>query len=212
MAAPGGSAPGTVAAAAALPAFAGVRFKEKPDAELARRYLEDGRHLWNLGLFSWTARRFLAELGAADPALGAALEEVVKAVVRGDPDEASRIYGAQRAQAVEPLVLERTGRLTVVQASFGWSDLGAWSDVHDARVADGDADPDGNVVDGDAALTSARGCTVIARSGRIVAVAGVDGLVVVDTPDAVLVVPAARSQLVKDVVEQLHRSGSDEVL
>jgi len=95
--APEGSAPGTAAAAAALPAFAGVRFKEKPDAQLARRYLEDGRHLWNLGLFSWTARRFLAELGAADPALGAALEEVVKAVVRGDPDEASRIYGAQRA-------------------------------------------------------------------------------------------------------------------
>ncbi len=210
--APEGSAPGTAADAAALPAFAGVRFKEKPDAELARRYLEDGRHLWNLGLFSWTARRFLAELGAADPALGAALEEVVSAVVRGDPDEASRIYGAQRTQAVEPLVLERTGRLTVVQASFGWSDLGAWSDVHDARVADGDADPDGNVVDGDAALTSARGCTVIARSGRIVAVAGVDGLVVVDTPDAVLVVPAARSQLVKDVVEQLHRSGRDAVL
>ncbi len=210
--APQGSVSGTAAAAAALPAFAGVRFKEKPSAELARQYIDDGSHLWNLGLFSWTARRFLAELTAADPALGAALDGVVGAVLRGDTAEATRIYAEQRTQAVEPLVLERTQRLTVVQASFGWSDLGAWSDVRDARVAEGDDDADGNVVDGDAIVTSARGCTVIARSGRVVAVAGVEGLVVVDTPDAVLVVPAAQSQLVKDVVEQIHRSGRDEVL
>ncbi len=210
--APQGGAAGTVAAAAALPAFAGVRFKEKPNAELARQYVEDGNHLWNLGLFSWTSRRFLAELSVADPALGAALDRVADAVLRGDDAEATRIYAEQRAQAVEPLVLERTERLTVVQASFGWSDLGAWPDVRDARVAEGEGDADGNVVDGDAVLTSARGCTVIARSGRVVAVAGAEGLVVVDTPDAVLVVPAERSQLVKDVVDQIHRSGRDEVL
>ena len=210
--APQGSPGSTAAAAAALPAFVGVRFTEKPNAEAARQYVEGGRHLWNLGLFAWTARRFLAELRAADPDLDAALATVVDAVARDDDTAAARIYAVLRSQPVEPLVLERTGRLTVVQASFGWSDLGAWSDVRDARVADGDGDAEGNVVDGDAVVSSARGCTVIARSGRVVAVAGVDGLVVVDTPDAVLVVPAARSQLVKDVVEQIHRSGRDEVL
>ncbi len=210
--APQGSARGTAAAAAELPAFAGVRFTEKPNAEVARQYLEGGRHLWNLGLFAWTARRFLAELYAADPDLGSALVRVVDAVARGDAATAAGIYAELRARAVEPLVLERTERLTVVQASFGWSDLGAWSDVRDARMAEGDADADGNVIDGDALVISSRECTVIARSGRVVAVAGVEGLVVVDTPDAVLVVPAARSQLVKDVVEQVHRSGRDDVL
>jgi len=210
--APVGAERRTAAAAAELPAFAGVRFTEKPKAEVARQYLDGGRHLWNLGLFAWTARRFLAELRAADPDLDTGLAQVVDAVTRGDPAEAARIYAEQRVQAVEPLVLERTERLTVVRASFGWSDLGAWSDVRDARVAGGDGDAEGNVVDGDAVVTAARDCTVIARSGRVVAVAGVDGLVVVDTPDAVLVVPAARSQLVKDVVEGLHRSGRDELL
>lgn len=210
--APLGAAAGTATAAAALPAFAAAGFKEKPSADVALRYLQEGNHLWNLGLFAWTARRFLAELGGADPSLAAALDEAVDALARGDAATASRIYGEQRAQAVEPLVLERTERLTVVRASFGWSDLGAWSDVHDARVAEGDADADGNLVDGDAVMTSARDCTVIARSGRVVAVAGVDGVVVIDTPDAVLVVPAARSQLVRDVVERLHASRRDELL
>ena len=113
---------------------------------------------------------------------------------------------------MEPLVLERTRRLTVVQASFGWSDLGSWSDVREARVADGEADTEGNILEGDVVITSARDCTVVARSGRVVAVAGVEGLVVVDTPDAVLVVPASQSQLVKEVVEQLKADGRDEVL
>jgi mannose-1-phosphate guanylyltransferase len=209
---PPGSPSDAAAAAGKLPAFQAVGFTEKPSAEVARQYLDGGRHLWNLGLFAWTARRFLSELEAADPELASALSAVADAWVAGDRETAGRLYAAQRVQAVEPLVLERTSRLTVVQASFGWSDLGAWTDVRDARVADGEGDADGNVVEGDVVMTSSRDCTVVARSGRVVAVAGVEGLVVVDTPDAVLVVPASRSQLVKEVVEQLKARGRDEVL
>jgi mannose-1-phosphate guanylyltransferase len=210
--APAGSAAATAAAAANLPAFAAVGFKEKPSAEVAQAYLDDGHHLWNLGLFAWTARRFLAELDEADPALRAALGDVVDARAHGDEPLVSSLYAAQRVQAVEPLVLERTRRLTVVEASFGWSDLGSWSDVRAARVTDGEVDGAGNLAEGDVVLTEARDCTVISRSGRVVTVAGVEGLVVVDTPDAVLVVPASRSQLVKDVVDQLNAEGRDEIL
>lgn len=200
------------AAAAKLPAFAAGGFKEKPSAEVAQAYLDGGQHLWNLGLYAWTARRFLSELDDADPELGAALREVVDARARGAEREASALYAAQRVQAVEPLVLERTRRLTVVEASFGWSDLGSWSDVRAARVGDGEVDGEGNLAEGDVVLTQSRDCTVISRSGRVVAVAGVDGLVVVDTPDAVLVVPAERSQLVKDVVDQLSSARRDDIL
>jgi mannose-1-phosphate guanylyltransferase len=210
--APEGSPPQAAAAAALLPAFASTGFTEKPSAEVAQAYVRGGRHLWNLGLFAWTARRFLDELRAADPEVSSLLDRAVDARIRGDEEEVIRLYGGQRSQAVEPLVLERTPRLTVVEATFGWSDLGSWTDVHDARVAEGDGDGDGNVVEGPVLVTSGHGCTVVARSGRIVAVAGIDGVVVVDTPDAVLVVPALQSQLLKEVVEQLRAAGRDEVL
>ena len=199
-------------AAAALPAFESPGFTEKPSAAVAQAYVRGGRHLWNLGLFAWTARRFLDELRIADPELSSALDEAVAARIRGDEGEVMRIYGSLPARAVEPLVLEHTPRLTVVEATFGWSDLGSWTDVHDARVAEGDVDADGNVLEGLVSITAANGCTVISRSGRIVAVAGIDGVVVVDTPDAVLVVPALQSQLVKEVVDQLRAAGRDEVL
>jgi mannose-1-phosphate guanylyltransferase len=209
---PVGSPAEIAEAAGALPAFESAGFKEKPSAEVAQRYVADGRHLWNLGLFSWTARRFRAELEAADPELAATIDRVVDARLGGDDELATRIYAALPVRPVEPLVLERTRRLTVVQASFGWSDLGSWIDVGQSRVADGDVDDDGNVIEGDVITTSAHQCIVVSRSGRIVAVAGVDGLVVIDTPDAVLVVPSERSQLVKAIVDQLDASGRDELL
>jgi mannose-1-phosphate guanylyltransferase/mannose-6-phosphate isomerase len=209
---PAGSPPGIAAAAGALPAFESAGFKEKPSAELARSYVADGRHLWNLGLFSWTARRFRAELAAADPKLAATIDEVVDARLSGDDALAKRLYAGLPLRPVEPLVLERTHRLTVVQASFGWSDLGSWLDVGQSRSADGDADANGNVTEGDVVLTSAHGCTVISRSGRIVAVAGIDGIVVIDTPDAVLVVPSDKAQLVKLIVEALRASRRDDLL
>jgi mannose-1-phosphate guanylyltransferase len=209
---PDGTPPAIAAAAAALPAFESAGFKEKPSAEVAQRYVADGRHLWNLGLFAWTARRFRAELTAADPELAATIDRVVDARLSGDDDLATSIYAELTLQPVEPLVLERTSRLTVVQASFGWSDLGSWLDVGQSRIADGDVDADGNVIEGDVITTSARGCTVVSRSGRVVAVAGVDGLVVIDTPDAVLVVPSDHAQLVKVIVDKLQASHRDGLL
>ena len=209
---PAGSPPVIAASAGALPAFESAGFKEKPSAEVAERYVADGRHLWNLGLFSWTARRFRAELTAADPGLAATIDRVVDARLSGDDERATRIYAELTLQPVEPLVLERTRRLTVVQASFGWSDLGSWLDVGESRVADGDVDQDGNVIEGDVVTVAARGCTLVSRSGRTVAVAGVEGLVVVDTPDAVLVVPSDRAQLVKEIVDKLQASHREDLL
>jgi mannose-1-phosphate guanylyltransferase/mannose-6-phosphate isomerase len=200
------------AAAALLPAFEAAGFTEKPSASVAEGYVAGGRHLWNLGLFAWTARRFLAELTAADADLAVAINDVVDARLRGDDEAVRRLYGALKLQAVEPLVLERTQRLTVVRASFGWSDLGSWADVGQSRASDGDVDGDGNIIEGDVIVKASHGSTVIARSGRVVAIAGLEGIVVIDTPDALLVVKSDRSQLVKDVVDELKASDRDEVL
>lgn len=198
--------------AGGLPAFRAVRLVEKPNAADARAYLAGGRHLWNLGLFAWPAWVLLEELTAAHPGVAAAVERTATALVRGDSGAATEVYASLTPVAVEPLVFERTARLTVVQAAFAWSDLGAWGDLHTARVEAGEGDDDDNVLAGDALAIASDGCTIEARGGRLVAVAGATGLVVIDTPDAVLVVPQEHAQRVKDVVERLRATGRSDLL
>jgi mannose-1-phosphate guanylyltransferase len=207
----GGLPPPLVEAARSLPAFEAAGFTEKPRAATAEAYVSGGRHLWNLGLFAWPARVFLDELLRADPLLASALVDVVGAREAGDEGRASRVYAAQTTVAVEPLMLERSTRLTVVRAEFPWSDLGSWADLHGVRVAAGSSDAAGNVTDGDTQILDAADCTVISR-GRLTAVIGTDGLVIVDTPDALLVVPREQAQRVKDLVDRLRASGREELL
>lgn len=208
---PGADAdPVLLAAASALPASESAGFVEKPDAVRAAAFVRDGNHLWNLGLFAWTAPLFLAELAGADPTLDGVLRQVTEARARGDEAGAARLYDALTAVAVEPLVFERTAQLAVVRAGFAWSDLGTWGDLATAAAATADAD--GNVAAGDAVLVGARGCYVAARGGRPVVVVGAEGMVVVDTGDAVLVMPAAAAQLVKEAVARLRAEGRDDLL
>ncbi|MFN2582917.1 MAG: mannose-1-phosphate guanylyltransferase [Candidatus Dormibacteria bacterium] len=210
---PGTGAPAEVrTAAAALPAFAAARLVEKPDYETAVGYVDDGRHLWNLGLFAWPAPVLLGEIRAADPALADGIERAAEARAAGDESAAHSAYDALTTIAVEPLVFERTRRLSVIRAAFPWSDLGSWADLHIARVETGEADTDGNIIDGDALVIGSRDSTIEARGGRLVAVAGVDDLVVIDTPDALLVVPQDQSQRVKDIVERLRAAGRADLL
>ena len=207
-----GEQAGLSAAASGLAAFTAAGFVEKPPAALAEKFVVDHSHLWNLGLFGWTASAFLRELRAAAPAVDDALAGVVEARAAGDEDEASRRYAAIENVAIDPLVLEKTATLTVVQAGFPWSDLGSWADLLEARHEAGEGDAAGNVVSGDGMVVDSRNCLVESRGGRLVAVVGAEGLVVVDTGDAVLVVPADRVQAVRAVVERLRELGRQELL
>ena len=193
-----------------LPAHASLGFREKPDRETAERFVEGGLHLLNLGLFAWPVRQFLEELRSADSELDDGLQQVIAAWEHGDQLSASGIYSALRSVPVEPLVFERTPGLTVVTASFSWSDLGSWSDLRESRA--GAATPEGNILEGDALAVGSANCLVASRGGRLVAVVGAEGLVVVDTGDAVLVVPADRAQSVKDVVDRLKADGRTDLV
>ncbi|MBJ7595243.1 MAG: NTP transferase domain-containing protein, partial [Candidatus Dormibacteraeota bacterium] len=121
--------PVLLAAASALPAAHADAFVEKPPLDRATAFVEDGDHLWNLGLFAWTASAFLAELRATDARLDAELHAVVEAQAAGDEKGAAEIYARLPAIAVDPLLMEGSAHLTVVRAGFGWSDLGSWSDL-----------------------------------------------------------------------------------
>ena len=213
----GWSAPaGTIAdsviltAAAALPAYHADGFVEKPPLETAESFIAGGRHVWNLGLFAWTARSFLAELAAADGTLDAVLRNVAAALATGRDAEAESLYEALAPVAVEPLVFERTEHLSVVRAGFEWSDLGTWADLAASKASVADAD--GNIMEGDALVMGSRECLVEAQAGRLVVVLGGEALVVIDTGNAVLVMPATSSQDVKRVVERLRDAGRGDLL
>ncbi|MGI8846946.1 MAG: mannose-1-phosphate guanylyltransferase [Candidatus Dormibacteria bacterium] len=204
--------PRLAAAAAAAPAFRAARFVEKPALDAAAEYMTSGRHLWNTGLFAWPGRRFWEEFAAADPTLAAGIDEVVTLRRGGREAAASAAYAALPNIAIEPLVFERTPRLTVVQAGFGWSDLGSFSDLHDARRESGEGDAHGNVVTGDVLAIDVGNSLLVAAAGRLLAVVGMRDVVAVDTGDAVLVMPRQDSQRIKEVVEQLRTKGRTELL
>ena len=183
-----------------------LRFVEKPDLATATAYVEGGRHVWNTGLFAWEAATFLGELRDASAEVDAGVAATVEARERGDEDGAREAYLALPNVAVDPLVMERTRRLVAVRGSFGWSDVGSWADLANARRSAGEADAAGNVAEGDVVLGGGvRDCYVESRGGRLVAVVGGEGLVVVDTGDVVLVVGAQGSQGVRGVVDELRR-------
>jgi len=209
---PSGGGGELAGAARALPAYAAAGFVEKPSRDVAQRFVENGTHLWNTGLFAWSAAAFEREVAAFAAEVADGVAATVAARASGDEEAARRRYSALTAIAVDPMVLERTSRLTVVRASFPWSDLGSWSDLYAARLGLGLGDGDANVVSGDVLTIDSRDCLVDSRGGRTVAVVGADGLVVVDTGDVVLVVPRSRAQQVRDAVERLRLEGRDSLL
>lgn len=177
------------------------RFVEKPPLEEAQRYIADGRHFWNLSMFCFRCQVFLEELRRHGPEHYAGLEKVVAARRAGDEQKAARVYSKLPVQAVDYTVMERTSRLLTVPASFQWVDVGSWSELADLLQAD----EEGNVVDGVSILIDTKGSFVSAPD-KVVAVIGMDNVIVVDTEDALLVCPKSRAQDVKKVVESLTAS------
>lgn len=176
------------------------RFVEKPDLATATGFLQQGGYYWNSGMFLFKARDYLAELEAHRPLIGAAVKEAVaKSYTDLDfcrLDETA--FAASPSESIDYAVMENTARAVVVPASIGWSDVGSWSALHEVLPADAD----GNVVRGDVHLKQVKNTMVRAES-RMVAVLGVEDLVVVETDDAVLVAHRDKVQDVKAFVDKL---------
>lgn len=184
-------------------------FVEKPDLDRARSYLLGGEHLWNAGIFVFRADVMHAAVEAHLPAVARAMDELDRAAAQGD--EASRVsalYPTMPNISVDYGVMEKVSEVAVVPVDCGWSDVGSWQ----ASWELGAKDADENVVRADAVLCDATGNVVSAPSGKVIALIGVRDLVVVDTPDALLVVPRERAQEVKKAVDALAAAGRSEVL
>lgn len=186
----------------------GVAFVEKPDLARAAAYLAGGRHLWNSGIFVWSAGAFARAAAAHMPAIAMALEPAIAAYGQESFGAAlAAAFAACPAQSIDYAVMEKLPAFDVIRARYGWSDLGSWS-------AWGELAPE--LTEGGRGLAEvvsldATG-NVVHAPGKLVALVGVEDLVVVDTGDALLICPKRDDQRVKDVTAQLADRGRDDLL
>ncbi|HEU4804270.1 MAG TPA: mannose-1-phosphate guanylyltransferase/mannose-6-phosphate isomerase [Nitrobacter sp.] len=184
--------------------FRAVRFIEKPDGATAARYLAEGCYDWNGGIFLFRADQFLAELHDQAPdILGAARASVAAARCaepRLYPDKGA--FAASRSQSIDHAVMENARRIVVVPVDMGWSDVGSWAALYDIATKD----ESGNARMGPVLVTDSRNC-LLRSDGPLLAAVGVDDLIIVATDDAIVVLPRAESQRVKDLVDSLEREG-----
>lgn len=178
-----------------------LRFVEKPDAATARGYLDAGGYYWNSGMFLFRASRLLEELRKFRPAIEqAARHALLHGAGDGDFVRLQReAFEACPSESIDYAVMEHTDAAMVLPVQIGWSDVGSWSALWDVS----EHDAHGNAVHGEVIVLDSRNSLVHAR--RLVALVGVDNLVVVETDDAVLVANKAKVQQVKDVVACLKR-------
>jgi mannose-1-phosphate guanylyltransferase/mannose-6-phosphate isomerase len=188
-------------------AFAVAAFTEKPDRETAAEYLAAGGYSWNSGIFVLGARAFLSELERFAPAILAA----ARAAVAGARTDLgflrldAEAFAAAPGISIDYAVMEKTDRAAVMPIDVGWSDVGSWSSLWELSGRDAD----GNAVHGDVLLEATRNCYVSSQKS-LVAVMGVEDLVIVDTPDALLVADRTKTQDVAKMVARLRSAGRRE--
>ena len=188
----------------------GVSFREKPDRPTAEGYVASGRYVWNAGMFFFRASRMLEEIARHLPELATGIARIEAAARRGDAEEAAeteRVFETVPSVSIDVGVMEKVERLEVVPASVGWTDIGSWESAWEL----GEKDADGNATHGEAVAVEARNNLFydLTTGGkrRIVAAFGVNELCVVQTDDAILIVPRDRSQDVRAVVTELEKRG-----
>lgn len=198
-------------AAAPTGAKSVVRFVEKPDRARAEQFLAGGKHLWNAGMFFFRASDMAQLVERHLPELAAGVAKI---------DEASRSdKAAEVLKAVFPTlpsvsidhgVMEKAAGLAVVPGEFGWNDVGSWQSAWEL----GEPDAAGNALSAGALAIDARNNLVrtLGNGKKVVALVGVNDLVVVETEDALLVIPRDRAQDVRLVVEALKASGRTDLL
>jgi mannose-1-phosphate guanylyltransferase len=187
-----------------------VRFVEKPSLETARQYLASQRYLWNSGMFCFTAESILRQFELHAPEILSATQSCLErsrtmqapglTQVELDADS----FAAVREDSIDYAIMEKCADAAVVPCSIGWSDVGSWAAVSELTAPDAN----GNRVEGEALLHDVANCYMVS-SERLIGAVGVDDLIVVDTPDALLVANRHRTQDVKHLYAALKARGHE---
>ncbi len=185
-------------------------FTEKPPLELAKTFLESGDFLWNSGLFIWNARTVLAALKEFMPDM----DELFRAVGAdyNTPKEAEwmkTIYPQCINTSIDYGIMEKAANVFVIPSSFGWCDLGTWQSVYD----NSEKDSLGNAVYGDQVMVmDANGCMVKTENGKLAVLQGIENLIVIDTPDVLLICERNKEQQLREYVAEVKRNKGERYL
>jgi mannose-1-phosphate guanylyltransferase len=184
--------------------FAVQQFIEKPDVERALAFVSSGKHLWNSGMFFFRAEAMMELIRSHLPALASGLRRIDSAAALGEEAaEVENTFPSLPAISIDHGVMEKADRVAVVTGDFGWSDVGSWQSAWEL----GDKDATGNVAPPSALLVDASNNFVTDLGGEstrpMIALVGVENLVVVVTDDAILVIPRERAQDVRQVIDAL---------
>lgn len=191
-------------------AFQVTRFVEKPDAQTAQQYLDGGRHLWNAGMFCLRADAVLRELREHAPDVLDAMTEclALSHSREGSQELQVELDGKSLARApdisIDYALMERSRKVVVVPCQLGWSDIGSWQAVRELTPADAQ----GNQCNGETVLHDVSNCYIDSPK-RLVGGVGLNDLIIIDTPDALLIADGKRSQDVKLIAQELKRQGHD---
>lgn len=178
------------------------RFVEKPNVETAESYLQSGDYFWNAGMFVWSVDTIANELANSTPDLWVAVQAIAAGLSEGQPLDAllERQYPTLEKISIDYAIIEKSDCVVMIESAFDWDDVGEWPAV--ARHYPADAS--GNVVRGQAELLESKGNIVFSRDPKhLVALIGVDDLIVVKTDDATLVCHKDRAQEIKALVQSI---------
>lgn len=187
-----------------------VRFVEKPSLEKAREYLTSGKFLWNSGMFCFTAKTILKEMQLHCPEVLSAATECMTKSPSAEGKDGAQIrlepgsFGAVPEVSIDYAVMEKCAHAAVVRCDIGWTDVGSWTALSDLSPPDSS----GNRVEGEALLLDVKNC-YLRGNNRLIGAVGIENLIVIDTPDALLVADRDRAQDVKQIFAELKARGHE---
>lgn len=184
--------------------FEFIEHKEKPHYDLAKYYLEDGSYLWHANYYMWTPRGFMEAFAKHNPRMGEILQAIQRAWQAGQREEVVKLYEMLPKDSIDYLITEKMGpgEMLVLRGDFGWSDVGAWDTLYDRLSGERE-----NLTKGRCVTIDTRQSLIYGPEDKLIAVVGMDDVVVVDTQDALLVCRRSQAQRVKDIVKRLKEEG-----
>ncbi len=176
--------------------------REKPDLRQAQLFLHNGNFFWNSGMFVWRASTILKAIARWLPDLSAGLEEIDAALgLSGEAAVMRRVYKKFAPISIDYGVMEKADNVFVVKGDFGWSDVGSWDALWEITAKDANGN---TFIGGGRVIAKDTNASLVYSRRKLVALAGIKGLIVVETDDALLICPRGRSQDVKNLVEALE--------